>query len=61
MTKPWRPHSNVVPFKRLRGLDEFETPEFVGRLTRMERLRKRVWAALAAGAIVGGLAIGLAI
>lgn len=61
MTKPWRPHSNVVPIKRLRGLEEFVKPQFVGRMARVERARKRAWAMLVAAAIVGGLAIGLAI
>ena len=61
MTKPWRPHSKVLPLRRLRGLDEFEAPEFVGRMARVERARQRAWGALVAAAIVGGLAIGLAI
>lgn len=44
--------------KRLKGLDEFETPEFVGRMDRVAR-RKRLgwWAMMAAGFALGG-AIG---
>ena len=44
---------------RLKGLDEFEPPEFVGRMGRVERRRKLVWYAMLAGAVVLGAAIGL--
>jgi hypothetical protein len=29
--------------KRLKGLDEFEKPEFVGRIERIERRKKLEW------------------
>jgi hypothetical protein len=53
---------NVFQFrlkKRLKGLDEFETPEFVGRMARVEKSRKLTWYAMLAGAVVIGTAIGL--
>lgn len=34
--------------KRLRGLDEFERPEFVGRMERVARRRKLEWWAMMA-------------
>ena len=45
--------------KRLKGLDEFETPEFVGRMGRLERRRKLTWYGMLAAAVVLGTAIGL--
>jgi hypothetical protein len=45
--------------RRLKGLDEFETPEFVGRMARLERRRKLAWWAMLAGAVGLGAAIGL--
>jgi hypothetical protein len=55
MTKP-------IPLKprerRLKGLDEFETPEFVGRMARVQRTRVLIWwSTLLAVTLVGG-AIG---
>ena len=47
--------------RRLKGLEEFETPEFVGRMARAERRMKFVWYALLASSIVLGAAIGLAL
>jgi hypothetical protein len=47
--------------KRLKGLDEFEKPEFVGRMARAERRRKLQWYAMLAAAMALGAAIGLAI
>ena len=44
---------------RLKGLDEFEPPEFVGRMARVERRRKLGWWAMMAGAVLLGAAIGL--
>ena len=41
--------------KRLKGLDEFGPPEFVGRMGRIERNRKRAWHTMLAGAAVFGL------
>ncbi len=48
--------------KRLKGLDEYEPPAFVGRMARVERRRR--WApkaryAMLAGAVVAGVWIGL--
>jgi hypothetical protein len=47
--------------KRLKGLDEFEKPEFVGRMEQIERRRKLQWYAMLAAAMALGAAIGLAI
>lgn len=47
--------------KRLKGLDEFEKPEFVGRMARVERRRKLQWWAMMATGVALGAAIGLAI
>ena len=42
--------------KRLKGLDEFEKPEFVGRMARVGRRKKlEWWAMLAAAFAVGGV------
>ena len=46
--------------RQLKGLDEFETPEFVGRMARIERRRKLAWWALLVGAVGVGAAMGLA-
>jgi hypothetical protein len=43
---------------RLKGLDEFETPEFVGRMARFERRRKLEWWGLMLAAVAVGGAIG---
>ena len=43
---------------RLKGLDEFETPEFVGRMERVAR-RRMAWRAMLAGAAVVGAGLGL--
>lgn len=45
--------------RRLKGLDEFETPEFVGRMARVERRRKPTWYVMLAGAVILGALIGL--
>ena len=45
--------------KRLKGLDEFRTPEFVGRMERIERRRRMAWYAMLAGAVAAGAGIGL--
>jgi hypothetical protein len=47
--------------KRLKGLDEFEKPEFVGRMARAERRRKLQWYAMLVAATTLGAVIGLAI
>lgn len=44
--------------KRLKGLEEFEQPEFVGRMARVERRKKVEWWALVAVAFVVGGSIG---
>lgn len=42
--------------RRLKGLDEFETPEFVGRMARVALRRKLSWWALMlAGFVAGGM------
>jgi hypothetical protein len=46
---------------RLKGLDEFKKPEFVGRMARAERRRKLQWYAMLAAAAALGATIGLAI
>jgi hypothetical protein len=45
--------------RRLKGLDEFQAPEFVGRMARMERQRQLAWRAMLGGAVVLGPTIGL--
>ena len=45
--------------RRLKGLDEFETPEFVGRMERVERRRKLAWWSLLATATAIGAGVGL--
>jgi len=47
--------------RRLKGLDEFETPEFVGRMERVERGRKLAWYAMLAATIATGVAIGISL
>lgn len=47
--------------RRLKGLDEFETPEFVGRMERVERRRKLAWRGMLALAAAIGVGIGLAL
>ena len=43
---------------RLKGLDEFEPPEFVGRMARLERRRKLAWRGMLVGAVGIGAAMG---
>ena len=45
--------------RRLKGLDEFERPEFVGRMERIERRRKLAWWSLLATAATLGAGLGL--
>ena len=47
--------------KRLKGLDEYKPPDFVGRMARVERRRKWAWYAMLAGAVVIGAGIGLVV
>ena len=52
--------TEVEPLKhRLKGLDEFEPPDFVGRMERIERRRKLIWYVMLAAAVLAGAAIGL--
>ena len=43
---------------RLKGLDEFEKPEFVGRMERAQRRKTFEWWAMMAAAFAVGGAIG---
>jgi len=45
--------------RRLKGLDEFEKPEFVGRMARVTQRRRIAWLAMLAAAVVVGAALGL--
>ena len=45
--------------RRLKGLAEFESPEFVGRMERVRRLRVWLWRLMLTVAIVVGLLVGL--
>jgi len=45
--------------RRLKGLEEFETPEFVGRMARVERRRKLNWYGTLAATVALGSTIGL--
>ncbi|MFP5329845.1 MAG: hypothetical protein ACLGHC_06895 [Alphaproteobacteria bacterium] len=45
--------------RRLKGLEEFETPEFVGRMARVERQRSLVWRGAVVAMVVLGGTIGL--
>ena len=47
--------------KRLRGLDEFEPPAFVGRMARVERRQKLAWYAILAGTVAIGVGLGLVV
>lgn len=60
-TRPgWtRPNRDENANKRLKSLDEFEPPEFMGRMARVERRRKLAWYSMLAGAVVVGAGIGL--
>jgi hypothetical protein len=52
--------SEIEPLqRRLKGLDEFEAPEFVGRMGRTQRNRQLIWFALLCAAVMIGTAIGL--
>ena len=46
---------------RLKGLEEYETPPFVGRMERVRRLRVRLWRLMLAGAVAVGVLLGLLI
>lgn len=61
MTRRARVIETTPRGKRLKGLDEFEPPEFVGRMNRVERQRKLAWYAMLAGVVALGAAIGLGV
>jgi len=44
--------------KRLKGLNEFEPPAFVGRMGRVERRRRLAWYATLAATVAFGAATG---
>ena len=44
---------------RLKSLDEFEAPEFVGRMERVERRRKLAWWAMMAAGVALGAGLGV--
>jgi type IV secretory pathway component VirB8 len=45
--------------RRLKSLDEFEAPAFVGRMDRVEKRRRLLWYAAIAMAVCLGAVIGL--
>lgn len=45
--------------RRLRSLDEFETPEFVGRMARVRRLRGWLWRLMLTVGVAVGVLLGL--
>jgi hypothetical protein len=45
--------------RRLKGLDEFRAPEFVGRMERVERRRKLTLGAVIATGVAIGVGLGL--
>ena len=47
--------------RRLRSLDEFETPKFVGRMERVRARRAWLWRLALLGAVAVGAVIGLAL
>ncbi|WP_037499319.1 hypothetical protein [Sphingomonas jaspsi] len=51
----------VKPIKRLKGLDEFKVPAFVGRMARIQLRRKLAWYAMLAATVAVGVGIGLLI
>ena len=44
---------------RLKGLDEFEPPAFVGRMARVERRKRLMLRMLIVGGFAAGVALGL--
>lgn len=54
-----RPSEGPVDAKRLKGLDEFTPPPFLGRMDRVRRRRERLFHATLAITLVAGAAIGL--
>ena len=55
-----READKVTPLdRRLKGLDEFEPPEFVGRMGRAARRQRLALWALIAGGFAAGVGLGL--
>ena len=48
-----------LPRQNARSLDEFEAPDFVGRMARVDRRQKLLWWAMLTGAAATGVVIGL--
>jgi hypothetical protein len=57
--KPAKPIAVQPRGRRLKGLDEFESPTFVGRMERIERRRKLAWYTMLAIAVSVGAGLGL--
>ena len=55
----WLVASSRFEMARLKGLDEFETPEFVGRMDRIAKRRRIAWWTMLTGATVIGASLGL--
>jgi len=52
--------AEITPHKRrLRSLNEFEVPQFVGRLERVRRLRAWLWRLMLVVAMAVGVLMGL--
>jgi len=49
----------LVRGRRLRGLDEFQPPPFIGRMERVERRRRLAWWTLMAGGVALGVGLGV--
>jgi hypothetical protein len=45
--------------QRLRGLNEFVVPDFVGRMGRIARRKKAAWFTMLFAAVIAGSLIGL--
>ena len=60
-TRPgWvRPGVSDIPAKRLRGLEEFTVPPFVGRMERVRRRRERAFHGALLIAVLVGVGLGL--
>ena len=50
-----------MPAKRLKGLDEFTVPPFVGRMDRVRRRRERAFHGALLIAVLVGVGLGLAL
>jgi hypothetical protein len=54
-----RPHEPTPLSRRLKGLDEFVQPDFVGRMARLQRWQRLTWWTMLAGGFATGALIGL--